>query len=234
MNMIASTTLKLMRTNWILVMVALPVLFGLFLYWYLGRYDNLDQVFYSYTLYFNCLLPCVIALMISLYTQYEEQIGHFNHLLQLPRRDKWLLNMIVFTWLSVGISTLLNSVPLWLLVGSSYNVYILYYLLLTTLFSLPVIIILWFVALKINVGICLGAGVFFGVFFMSFGANILGDEMWMYVPLLYGTRYFSEIMMPNEHSLLPLVICMFLLCSGFLLAVVTYWFKRWEGRIINE
>ena len=84
MNMIASTTLKLMRTNWILVMVALTVLFGLFLYWYLGRYDNLDQVFYSYTLYFNCLLPCVIALMISLYTQYEEQIGHFNHLLQSP------------------------------------------------------------------------------------------------------------------------------------------------------
>lgn len=219
-----------MRTNWVLVMVALPVLYGLLLYWYLDRYDNLEQEFFSYALYYNCLLPCGIALMISLYTQYEEQIGHFNHLLQLPNRSNWLMNMLFFSWLSVSISTFISCVPLWLLVGSTYNVYILYYLLLTTLFSLPTIIILWFIALKINMSLCLGTGIFFSLFLVLFGANSLGDIIWIYIPLLYGTRYLSERGTSNEFF----IFSIFLLCTCFLLAFIMYWFNRWEGRIINE
>lgn len=230
MNLIKTTTVKLIRTNWGFVMVALPVLYGLLLYWYLGRYDNFEQIFFSYALYYNCLLPFGIALMISLYTQYEEQIGHFNHLLQFPRRDQWLINMITFSWLSVGISTLITCVPLWLLIGNSYNVYILYYFLFTTLFSLPIIMILWFVTLKINMGVCLGTGAILTLFLVTFGANSLGDGIWPYIPLLYGTRYLSERGTSNE----LFIFSMFLLCTCFLLAFIMYWFKRWEGRIINE
>lgn len=230
MNLIKTTTLKLARTNWILVMLVLPVLYGLFFYWYLGRYNNLEVVISLYGVFYNCLLPFGMALMISLYIQYEEQIGHFNHLLQLPRRDQWLMNMIVVSWLSVGISTLITCVPLWLLVGSTHNLSILYYFLFTTLFSLPIIMILWFVTLKINMGICLGTGAILSVFLVTFGAKSLGDGIWPYIPLLYGTRYLSERGTSNE----LFIFSMFLLCTCFLLAFIMYWFKRWEGRIINE
>src|SRR5699024_1323264 len=142
MNILKATTLKLIHTNWLIVMLALPALYGLLVYWYLGRLDDPEKVFFSYALYYNCSLPFGIALMISLYTRYEEQIGHFNHLLQFPRRDNWLINMISISWVSVGVSTLISCVPLWLLVGGAYNKFIIYYLLLTTLFSLPFIIIL--------------------------------------------------------------------------------------------
>ena len=222
--------MKLIRTNWLLVMVAIPLLYGLLLYWYYGRYDNPEKAFIFYGLFYNCLLPFGMALMISLYTQYEEQIGHFNHLLQLPRRDKWLMNMMFVSWLSVGISTLITCVPLWLLVGSTYNASILYYFLFTTLFSLPMIIILWFVALKVNMGLCLGTGAILSLFLFTFGANSLGDIIWKYIPLLYGTRYLSEIETLNR----LFIFSMFLLFTCFLLVITIYWFKRWEGRIINE
>ncbi|WP_068677805.1 hypothetical protein [Oceanobacillus sp. Castelsardo] len=232
MNLIKATTLKLIHTNWVIVMVALPILYGFLLYWYLGRYNDPLQVFSAYVLYYNCMLPTGIALMISLYTQYEEQIGHFNHLLQLPRRDKWLMNMLFISWLSVGISTFISSVPLWLLVGSTFNQYIIYYLLLTTLFSLPIIIISWFVALKINTSLCLGIGIFFSLFLVLFGANSLGDTIWSYIPLLYGTRYLYVIDISNEFSFF--IFSMFFLFSGLLLASIIWWFNRWEGRVINE
>lgn len=232
MNFIKTTALKLIRTNWVLVMVVLPILYGLLLYWYLGRYNDPEQIFFAYVLYYNCLLPCGIALMISLYTQYEEQIGHFNHLLQIPRRDKWLMNMVFFSWVSVGFSTLISCLPLWLLVSSTYNQYIMYYFLLTTLFSLPIIIILWFIALKMNMSLCLGAGVFLSLFIILFGANSLGDTIWRYIPLLYGTRYLY--VMENSYEFSFFIFSMFLLFSGLLLATVIYWFNRWEGRTINE
>ena len=232
MNLIKATTLKLIHTNWVIVMMSLPILYGLLLYWYLGRYSDPEQVFSIYALYYNCLLPLGIALMISSYTQHEEQIGHFNHLLQLPRRDKWLLNMVFISWFSVGISTLISSVPLWLLVGSTFNQYIMYYLLLTTLFSLPIIIISWFVVLKINTSLCLGVGIFLSLFLVLFGANSLGDTIWMYISLLYGTRYLYMIDISNEFSLF--IFSMFSLCCGLLLASIIWWFNRWEGRMINE
>ncbi|RLL40113.1 hypothetical protein D8M04_19420 [Oceanobacillus piezotolerans] len=232
MNLIKATTLKLIHTNWVIVMVALPILYGLLLYWYLGRYNDPELIFFSYATYYNCLLPFGIALMISLYTQYEEQIGHFNHLLQLPHRDKWLMNMLFMSWLSVGISTFISSVPLWLLVDSTFNQHVMYYLLITTLFSLPIIIISWFVALKINTGLCLGVGIFFSLFLILFGANSLGDTIWMYIPLLYGTRYLYVIDVSNEFSLF--IFSIFFLFSGLLLASIIWWFNRWEGRAINE
>ncbi|MBN6189444.1 hypothetical protein JQN58_21555 [Aneurinibacillus sp. BA2021] len=230
--MIKATALKLIRTQWVVVMVALPILYGLLLYWYLGRYNDAKIILFSYAAYYNCLLPCGIALLVSLYTQYEEQIGHFNHLLQLPRRNKWLMNMIFFSWLSVGISTFISCGPLWLLVGSTYNKYILCYFLLTAVFSLPIIILLWFVALKINTSLCLGVGIFLSVFLILFGINSLGDTIWMYIPLLYGTRYLYVIDMPYEF--LIFIFSTFLIISGLLLASVIWWFNRWEGRVINE
>lgn len=232
MNFIKATTLKLFHTYWVIVMVALPILYGLLLYWYLGRFDDPEQVFFAYALYYNCLLPFGVSLMISMYTQYEEQIGHYNHLLQLPYRAKWLMNMVFFSWLSVGISTFISCLSLWLLVGSRYNQYIMYYLLLTTLFSLPFIIILWFVALKMNVSLCLGMGIFSTLFLALFGANSLGDTIWTYIPLLYGTRYLYVIDKSYEFSFF--ISSMFLLVSFLLFAAVIYWFNRWEGRIINE
>lgn len=232
MNFIKMTIFKLIRTYWIVIMVALPILYGALLYWYLGRYDNPKQMFYSYTLYYNCVLPCGIALLISLYTQYEEQIGHFNHLLELPRRRMWLLNMMFISWFSVGVSTGISAVPLWFLIGNSYNQYIVYFLLLTTLFSLPFIILLWFIALKVNVSLSLGIGIFFSLFLTLFGANSLGDTIWMYVPFLYGTRYLYVMNISFNVSLF--IFSMFLLLTSILLSIVTYWYKRWEGRTINE
>lgn len=232
MNLIKATILKIIHTNWITVMIALPILYGLLLSWYLGRFSDPEQMFFAYVLYYNCLLPFGIALMISLYTQYEEEIGHFNHLLQIPCRAKWLMNMLLLSLISVGISTLISSLPLWLLVGSTYNKYIMYYLLFTTLFALPIIIILWFVALKINMSLCLGVGVFLSLYLILFGANSLGDTIWTYIPLLYGTRYLYVI----DHSLelSVFILSMFLLFSGLLLTAIIYWFNRWEGRTINE
>src|SRR5699024_3986903 len=151
-------------------------------------------------------LPFGIALMISLYTRYEEQIGHFNHLLQLPRRDKWLLNMMSFSWVSVGVSTFISCVPLWLLVGDTFSKFIIYYLLLTTLFSLPFIIILWFVALKMNMSLCLGMGVFLSLYLILFGANSLGDTIWTYIPLLYGTRFLYVIGISDSLSFFIFII----------------------------
>ncbi|GIP64726.1 multidrug ABC transporter permease [Virgibacillus pantothenticus] len=232
MNLLKTTTLKLIRTNWVIIMVALPILYGLVLYWYLGRYNDLEQAYFMYALFYNCLLPCGIALLVSLYVQYEEQIGHFNHLLQLPRRDKWLITMVFVTWLSVGISTLISCVPLWLLVSSTYNQYIGYYLLFTTLFCLPMIIIMWFVALKINASLCLGMGVLLSLFLILFGANSLGDTIWMYVPLLYGTRYLYVV--GRSHEDLFFILGLFVLFCSFLFAALIYWFNRWEGRKINE
>lgn len=232
MNVIKATTLKLIHTNWLIVMLALPVLYGVIVYWYLGRFDDPKQVFFSYALYYNCSLPFGIALMISLYTRYEEQIGHFNHLLQLPRRDKWLLNMMSFSWVSVGVSTFISCVPLWLLVGDTFSKFIIYYLLLTTLFSLPFIIILWFVALKMNMSLCLGMGVFLSLYLILFGANSLGDTIWTYIPLLYGTRFLYVIGISDSLSFF--IFSIFLLFTGLLLVIVIMWFNRWEGRTINE
>lgn len=232
MNSINAITMKLIKTNWVMVMVTLPILYGLLLYWYLGRYNDSELMFFSYATYYNCLLPCGIALMVSLYTQYEEQIGHFNHLLQLPRRGKWLINIMFLTLLSVGISTFISTVPLWLLVGSTFNQYIMYYFVLTILFSLPIIIISWFVALKINTNLCLGVGIFLSLFSVLFGTTTLGDTIWIYIPLLYGTRYLYVIDMSNELSLF--IFSMFLLITSLLLAAVIWWFNRWEGRVINE
>src|SRR5699024_7869310 len=127
MNFFKMITFKLIRTYWIIVMVAFPILYGVLLYWYLDRYDDPNQIFFSYALYYNCLLPCGIALLISLYTLYEEQIGHFNHLLELPRRGMWLLNMMFVSLFSVGVSTGISAVPLWFLIDNSYNRYIIYF-----------------------------------------------------------------------------------------------------------
>ena len=63
MNLIKTTTLKLVRTKWIQVMVALPVLYGILLYWYLGRHDNPEVVISLYGAVYNCLLPFVLALL---------------------------------------------------------------------------------------------------------------------------------------------------------------------------
>lgn len=232
MNVMKASIFKLFRTYWILVMISLPILYGLLLYWYLGRFNDPREIFFSYALYYNCLLPCGIALMVGLYIQYEEQIGHFNHLLQIPRRDKWLINIMFLSWFSVGVSTLISCIPLWMLIGDSYNRYLMYYLVLTTLFSLPFIIILWFIALKMNMGLCLGIGIFLSLFLVLFGANSLGDTIWMYVPLLYGTRYLYVMGMSYKFSLF--IFSIFLSLTSLLLAVVIYWFNRWEGRIINE
>lgn len=232
MNIIKATIWKLIHTKWVIIMIALPILYGSILYWYLSRFHDSDQIFFSYTLYYNCLLPCGMALMISVYTQYEEQVGHFHHLLQLSHRATWMLNMLFFTWFSVGISTLISSVPLWLLVGGTYTPAIIAYLLLTTVFALPIMIILWFVALKMNTSLCLGVGIFLSIYLILFGANSLGDTIWTYIPLLYGTRYLYAI---NQSDALSFVIfSVFLLFSMVLLAAIIYWFNRWEGRIINE
>src|SRR5699024_11750174 len=131
--------------------------------------------------------------LISLYTQYEEQIGHFNHLLELPRRRMWLLNMMFISWFSVGVSTGISAVPLWFLIGNSYNQYIVYFLLLTTLFSLLFIIFLWFIALKVNVFLCLGIGILFSLFLTLFGVNIFACTVWMFVAFLYSICYLYVI-----------------------------------------
>jgi len=232
MNVIKATTLKLIHTHWLIVMLVLPALYGLLVYWYLGRVDDYEHMFFSYALYYNCSLPFGIALMISLYIRYEEQIGHFNHLLQLPRRGKWLMHMMSFSWISVGISTFISCIPLWLLVGDTYSKFIIYYLLLTILFSLPFIIILWFVALRINMSLCLGIGIFLSLYLILFGASSLGDTVWPYIPLLYGTRYLYVIGISDNHAFF--IFSIFLIFTGLLLTFVMLWFNRWEGRTINE
>src|SRR5699024_3355652 len=51
---------------------------------------------------------------------------------------------------------------------------------------------------------------------------------WMYVPFLYGTRYLYVMNISFNVSLF--IFSMFLLLTSILLSIVTYWYKRWEGR----
>src|SRR5699024_1273730 len=112
------------------------------------------------------------------------------------------------------------------------NQYVVYFLLLTTIISLPFIILLWFIALKVTVSLSLGIGIFFSLFLTLFGANSVGDTICMYVPCLYGTRYLYVLNISINVSLF--IFSMFLLLTSILLSIVTYWYKRWEGRTINE
>ncbi|MBM7645202.1 MFS family permease [Scopulibacillus daqui] len=224
---------KMMRSYWFLIMILAPIIYGICLFLYLKRYDNPTLIFYDYTIYFNCAIPFGISLMISLYIKYEEQIGHFNHILKLPDRAKWGISLIVISILSIMCSTFISCFPLWLLIGQRFLNDILLYFILTIIFSLTVIIILWFIAIKINANICLGAGVFFSIFLIYFGAQSLGDSIWQYIPLLYGTRYIYQLM-ANHHEFTFLIISLYVIINAILLGVFVIWFNKWEGRVINE
>lgn len=233
MNNFKVMLFKVMKSYWFLVMISAPIIYGVCLFLYLGRYDNSAESFYNYTVYFNCALPFGISLMVGLYVKYEEQIGHFNHLLQLPNRMKWSINAIILSVGSVLCSTLVSCLPLWLLVGNEFSGEILLYVVFTTLFSLPMIIILWFIALKINANICFGIGVFLTIFLIYFGAQSLGDTIWIYIPLLYGTRYVYELF-TSHYEYTATVISLYFVTSLLLSVFFIWWFNRWEGRVVNE
>ncbi|WP_156857485.1 hypothetical protein [Oceanobacillus sp. AG] len=224
---------KMAKSYWFFIMILAPVVYGISLFLYLERYDSLIRIFVSYTVYFNCAIPFGIALMISLYVRYEEQIGHFNHLLQLRSRKEWSKNLIFVSLGSVYFSTLISCIPLWMLIGNHFTGDILLYSILTTIFTLPVIIILWFMALKINTSVCLGMGIFFSIFLIYFGANSLGDSIWQYIPLLYGTRYL-QLLTIGDYVYSPLVWGLYTSVSLILFVAFLTWFNKWEGRKINE
>lgn len=224
---------KMSKSYWFLIMALAPVTYGIGLYLYLNRYDSSPHIFYEYTIYFNCAIPFGISLMISLYVKYEEQIGHFNHFLQLQNKIRWSIGLILVSIGSIMISTLISIPPLWLLIGNPYFKDILLYFILTTVFSLPIIIILWFIALKINTSVCLSIGVFFSIFFVYFGAQSLGDSIWQYIPLLYGTRYL-HLFTTSHYEISILVWSLYAIISVILLGLFILWFNKWEGRTISE
>ncbi|MDP1421857.1 hypothetical protein Q8G35_26745 [Peribacillus simplex] len=224
---------KMAKSYWFLIMALAPILYGICAFLYLKRYDSSASIFHGYTVYFNCAIPFGISLMISLYIKYEEQIGHFNHLLQLSDRKKWSMDLILISVVSIMGSALISCVPLWLLIGNRFLGDILLYFILTTIFSLTVVIILWFIALKINANVCLGIGVFFSIFLIYFGANSLGDSIWQYIPLLYGTRYLYWLT-TNHYEVTSIVASLYIIVNAILLGAFMLWFIKWEGRTINE
>jgi len=224
---------KMAKSYWFVIVVLAPIIYGICLFLYLKRYDSSTMIFYNYTVYFNCAIPFGTSLMISLYVKYEEQVGHFNHLLQLRSRKKWSLDLIVVSLLSVMMSTLISCLPLWLLIGNHYLGDILLYFILTTAFSLPVIVILWFIAFKIDTNVCLGIGTFFSIFLIYFGAQSLGYSIWQYIPLLYGTRYLY-LLTSNQYEISTFVWSLYAIVSLILLVAFVAWFNRWEGRSIDK
>lgn len=224
---------KMIKSYWFLVMILAPIVYGVCLLLYFGEHNHSQEVFYTYTVYFNCALPFGISSMVGLYVKYEEQIGHFNHLLQLPNRMIWSINAIILGVGSVLCSTFVSCLPLWLLVGSEFSGKILLYVVLTTLFSIPMVIVLWFIALKINPNICFGLGVFLSIFLIYFGAQSLGDTIWIYIPLLYGTRYIHALLINHyEHTFI--VSSLYIGTSLFLSVLFIWWFNKWEGRVVSE
>lgn len=224
---------KMAKSFWFLIMILAPIIYGVSLFLYLERYDSLNHIFVDYTVYFNSAIPFGISLMISLYVRYEEQIGHFNHLLQLRSRKEWSTDLILLSLGSVMFSTLVSCILLWMLIGNHFTGDILLYSILTTIFSLPVIIILWFIALKINTSVCLGMGIFLSIFLIYFGANSLGDSIWQYIPLLYGTRYL-HLLTIGDYGYSTLVWGLYTSVSVILFVAFVIWFNKWEGRTISE
>lgn len=224
---------KMTKTHWFLIMTLAPIIYGFSLFLYLKGHESPTYVFFNYTVYFNSAIPFGTSLMISLYVRYEEQIGHFNHLLQLRNRKKWSMDLILISLGSVMVSTLISCIPLWMLIGNRFFGDILLYFILTTIFSLSVIIILWFIALKINTSVCLSMGIFLSIFLVYFGAQSLGDSIWQYIPLLYGTRYLYQLTM-IDYEMTFIVWGLYLTVNIILLAAFILWFNKWEGRSINE
>ncbi|MEN8905960.1 MAG: lantibiotic immunity ABC transporter MutG family permease subunit [Clostridiales bacterium] len=239
------------------IIIVIPIIYSLFILWYVSNFKDGDIQIRTYKFYFEGL-SAIIPIFVSIFAGYislqEENAGNFIRLIMQPVSritlyiSKILLFMILTTICSIlSLSTILIGLKyIFNLSNINLNLFFegIFYIIINSLILYSIHLLISF-AYGIGTSIAIG-----GVGFLTtciIGLTSIGDNVWKYVPWAWGARLCQipilKLIAPtsknqiqkeylvNEMSIMTLIsIACFLLIS--LIGIV--WFCRWEGRKTYE
>lgn len=111
-NELKSCKLKFSKQALTFVPIIVTILFILFINWYLNVNLWNGRQISLFTASFNAITSLLISINVYQVINFEENIGHFNHILGKANRLNWLNASMIFTYTITAICILLASINL--------------------------------------------------------------------------------------------------------------------------
>lgn len=215
------------------IITYIPLLFTIFyiifINLYLGNNWNYNSIS-QYTSSFNALSSLVIAITIYQVINFEESIGHFNHILGKPERKIWIYATLLYIFINYLSCLLISSINLFLM---THNIKLTFFHVISSaFFNIIIMLLIFMISLFTGSIFSIVSGVIITIFNIYFGIEILGDNSWYFIPLTYSTRYTSMFINNSIPFFLTISIYIISLILAFILLLVLL--KNWEGRSIQD
>ncbi|MCP8609787.1 hypothetical protein NMF38_24925, partial [Acinetobacter baumannii] len=140
-----------------------------------------------FTASFNAITWLLISINVYQVINFEENIGHFNHILGKANRLNWLNASMIFTYTITAICILLASINL---LWHSHDMKItLMFIGVSLFFNVIILLLLFIFSIFIKDVMAIVVGVLMFIFHVYFGLEVLGDHSWFYLPITYATCY---------------------------------------------
>ncbi|HDA2424622.1 TPA: BsaG protein [Staphylococcus aureus] len=229
-NELKSCKLKFSKQALTFVPIIVTILFILFINWYLNVNLWNGRQISLFTASFNAITSLLISINVYQVINFEENIGHFNHILGKANRLNWLIASMIFTYTITAVCILLVSINL---LWHSHDMKItLMFIGVSLFFNVIILLLLFIFSIFIKDVLAIVVGVLMFIFNVYFGLEVLGDHSWFYLPITYATRYVYMYIEGNIPVMMTMVIYIIIM---LLLAVLLFkGFNKWSGRTIKD
>ncbi|TRW80369.1 BsaG protein (plasmid) [Staphylococcus agnetis] len=212
----------------------LPILISFIFVFFINFYINSktwdDDQISLYTSSFNVMVSIFLSINVYQVINFEENIGHFNHILSKPKRINWALSVLFFSYSITSLCIIIAVINLFI---HTNNVFItLFFFVSSFVFNIITLIILFIFGVFFKSILSIIIGILNFIFNVYFGLEVLGDHSWFYMPTTYSTRY---IHMYIENNIpMTLTIIMYIVSTIILFCFIYIRFNKWNGRVIKD